>query len=416
MNGPFKLAINYIKLHKKNTFAISACVLISTIFITVTLLLIDSYREYMVASERNNGNWEVEYKQITYNDAKRIESHDNVKEISVMSKIDEITTDDIINQIEIMGYDNNALNNLIKNSLLDGCLPSNSKELIGQIGSYKIGEKFISNKNIEYTIVGIVDYNNFINQNQLITLLDRNQLKEEDKVNVTVLSNNIKKIYNDYYDIYYSINSYNKVNLDEMTKYNKTLLEYEGIVDYVSDSQKDIYIVEGIFIGIIIISSMIFIYFFININLIERKKYFGILKSIGMTTKQMKRTIRIELLIILSITIPLGIAIGIIIDYLILTLVNNIAPEIYISIQNILGNVTSFNETINIVIPINTLGIAIIIIIATVFITSFIPIRRVAKKSPMDLIRQNDECSKRKTVYFTYDNMNVERFISYKKY
>ena len=52
MGVSWKLALNYLKNNKKRTF-------ISTILITTILLLIDSYREYMINSERARGNWEV---------------------------------------------------------------------------------------------------------------------------------------------------------------------------------------------------------------------------------------------------------------------------------------------------------------------------------------------------------------------
>ena len=59
MGVSWKLALNYLKSNKKRTFIIAICILISTILITTILLLIDSYREYMINSERARGNWEV---------------------------------------------------------------------------------------------------------------------------------------------------------------------------------------------------------------------------------------------------------------------------------------------------------------------------------------------------------------------
>lgn len=422
MGVSWKLATNYIKTNKKRTIIIGICILISTLFITTILLLMDSYKEYVISSERKKGNWEIEYKGINYEEAQVIEKHNNVKEISVMSQVDEAKEKDSILPIPVIGYDQNALNNLIKNSLVEGRLPENSNEVISRDSSFKVGDKLISTRTgetKEYIVVGRIEFNNFVESFQIMTLLDRNNLKQNDKVDVTVLSNNVKEIYNDYYDIYYKLTSYRNQNgssLDNMTKYNKQLLEYEGVLDYVSDFQKDIYQIEGIFIGIIVISSMIFIYSVINISVIERRKYFGILKSIGTTTKQIKRSIRAELLIILLISIPIGILIGIGLDYLLVSSINNILPEFSTSFNIIFLNLLDANEKMRLAIPLSTMGITILIMIITVYIASVVPIKKISKMQLINMIRQNKEDMKLKKRNKTKNlkTKHIERSLAYK--
>ena len=408
MGVTWKLALNYIKHNKKRCFVIGICILISTILITTILLLIDSYREFMIASERYNANWEVGYDEITYEEAQIIEKHSNVKEISVRKQIGEYINEKELDEEDyfymskyIIGCDQNALNNLVKNILEEGRIPENSNEVVAVASNNQnqIGDTIIlkseNGEGKKYTVVGRITnyYNGFFSDSDVITLLDRNTLKNTDRVNITVLSNDISQIYNDYYDIYYQLGSYRNENgskLDEMIKYNKTLLEYANVLDYTSDFQKNIYTLEGIFIGIIVISSMVFIYSVINISIIERKRYFGILKSIGATTKQMKRSIRIELLILLIIAIPLGIIIGIGLVFLLIALLNNAFPEIMISHIGIL-NIFEANEGFRIAIPISTIGLTIIIIILTVYISSVIPIKKVTRLQAINIIKQNKE-------------------------
>ena len=408
MGVTWKLALNYIKNNKKRCFIIGICILISTILITTILLLIDSYREFMIASERYDANWEVGYDEITYEEAQTIEKHSNVKEISIRKQIGEYINEKELDEEDyfympkyIIGCDQNALNNLVKNRLEEGRLPENSNEVVAVASGNQnqIGDTIIlkaeNEETKKYTVVGRIAnyYNEFFSDNDVITLLDRSTLKNTDRVDITILSNDISQIYNDYYDIYYQLGSYRNENgskLDEMVKYNKTLLEYANVLDYTSDFQKNIYTLEGIFIGIIVISSMVFIYSVINISIIERKRYFGILKSIGATTKQMKRSIRIELLILLIIAIPLGIVIGIGLDFLIIALLNNVFPEIVISHIGIL-NIFEANEGFRIAIPISTIGLTIIIMILTVYISSVIPIKKVTRLQAINSIKQNKE-------------------------
>lgn len=436
MGVTWKLALNYLRNNKKRAFIIGICILISTILITAVLLLISSYKEYRITQARNEGNWEVGFRNITYEEACIIEKHDNVKEISVMHNLGSYkninNTDAYYISPSILGCDENTMKNLVKNNLYYGRMPENSNEVMINSNNNldKVGDTLVqtleNGENKEYTVVGIMySYNNFFESNQVITLLDREVLKPDDKVNITVLSYNINEIYSDYYDIYYQLGSYRNEygsTLNDMVQYNKTLLEYENVLDYTSDFQKNIYTVEGIFIGIIVACSMIFIYSIINISVIERKKYFGILKSIGATTKQMRRSIRVELLIILLITIPLGIVIGICLDFLLITIINNILPEIATSYSSILRAFQS-NEEFRLAIPVSTIFISIFIVVLTVYISSIIPIRKVSWLQAISLIKQNKEkvrvkkkVSKKmkniKNVEFTLATKNIERYKS----
>ena len=422
MGVSVKLAISYIKSNKKKTLITAICILISTVLITTILLLIDSYKEYMINSERNKANWEVAYSGITYEEACTIEKHSNVREISVMKEIGEAKKKDdkdIVIPEKIIGFDEIAIKNLLKNNLQVGRLPENSNEVIRTDGSYKIGDKLVQTlddgKTKEYTVVGIVnDYSNLISSFELITLLDRKDLKKEDKVNITIISNDIKKVYDNYYDIYYQLGSYRNEqgsSLESMTKYNETLLEYAGVLDYVSEFQKNIYTLEGIFVGIVVISSMIFIYSVINISIVERKHYFGILKSIGTTVKQMKRSIRVELTIILLITIPLGVFIGIGLDLLLIKAINTIFPEIATS-YHVFSSMLEANEEMRVAIPLSTIGLSIITIVLSVYLASIIPIRKVSRLQAINMIKQDN-------VKVRKENKNkevkhIERKLAYK--
>lgn len=347
------------------------------------------------------------FNNITYEEACLIEDHSNVKEISIMYNMGDyqnLNGEDIYNDYYIIGCDTNAINNLVKNHLVDGKLPENSNEVVININnsSDNIGDTLtqtLKNGEIkEYTVVGKVAlYNNFFDWNDTITLLNREELDPESRINITILNYNVKQIYSDYYDIYYKLDSYmdgkGGSKLDSMVMYNKTLLEYENVFEYTSDFQKNIYTIEGIFIGIIVICSIIFIYSIINISIIERKKYFGILKSVGATTKQMRRSVRAELFIILLIAMPLGILISIGIDFLLITIINNMLPEITASYTSIFS-ILDANEQFNLFIPISNIALVIIIIIATVYIASMIPITKISWFQPINLIKQNKEKNK----------------------
>ena len=76
------------------------------------LLLIDTYKAYMLESKRLEGNWEIRYNDITYNEAEMIEKYSNTKEISI---IHYLTSEAISSKegqkynIVLNEYDSNAL-------------------------------------------------------------------------------------------------------------------------------------------------------------------------------------------------------------------------------------------------------------------------------------------------------------------
>lgn len=328
----------------------------------------------------------------------------------------------------IIGYDQNAMKNLAENNLVEGRLPQNTEEVLIEYGNTMedigdvITQTLENGETKEYTVVGIIEpYNNISDPNEVIALINREALKPEDEVDITLLSYNVNQIYSDYYDIYYQLDSYITSTgsiLDQKVQYNKTLLEYEGAMDYTSDFQKSIYTLEGVFIGIVVICSAIFIYSIINISVVERKKYFGILKSIGATAKQMRRSVRVELLIILLIALPLGILIAIGLDFALVTILNNALPELATSYSAVLS-IFEENQQIIFAIPLSSIVTAIIIVVATVYLSSMIPIRKTTWSQAITLIKQNKEkvrikkkakVKELKNVEFRLASKNIERY------
>lgn len=163
-----KLALSYLKRNKRRSIVIIIGIIIQTILLTSSLILISSYKEYMVNTARSKGNWEARFSNITYEDALQIAADKNTKEISLSQKIgitQNLRKDDFGEiKFDLRSYDENAL----KNSnihIVEGRLPKNSNEVIISItASYNnnliekviVGEKLkltINNKEKEYIVV-----------------------------------------------------------------------------------------------------------------------------------------------------------------------------------------------------------------------------------------------------------------------
>lgn len=67
--------------------------------------------------ERDNKNWEAEFKSITYADAMEIEKDNNIKEISIYYDYGrsiedfDLSSEKYGSYVNLLGYDENAINN-----------------------------------------------------------------------------------------------------------------------------------------------------------------------------------------------------------------------------------------------------------------------------------------------------------------
>ena len=124
-----------------------------------------SFQNFLINNEKENGAWEVIYKDISKDDLKYIENNTNVKEYMLTSDL-YMAENNYSNEeyIKICAYDDKALEGMGVN-LVNGKLPTNSDEIVlsrtffdGKDNEPKIGDSI----NLEY---GSFDYNsNFIKE------------------------------------------------------------------------------------------------------------------------------------------------------------------------------------------------------------------------------------------------------------
>ncbi|MGL5695107.1 MAG: ABC transporter permease, partial [Peptostreptococcaceae bacterium] len=138
---------------------------------------------------------------------------------------------------------------------------------------------------------------------------------------------------------------------------------------YKVDSDKSMVVLVGIVILIVVIATIIVIYNSFQINVAERMKQFGLLRSIGATKKQIRVIVFREATILLMIAIPIGLLLSV--------------GTIYV-LQGVLDLLMKENTPLSIVsIDIKTLIVSAIITIIAVYISSFLPARYVGNISPL---------------------------------
>ncbi len=258
----------------------------------------------------------------------------------------------------------------------------NSCEVHSSTKDYR-EEKIIDTKTKEYTIVGIFDYGmnyNFGDYHtpayDIYTLLDSNV--EASSVDLYIQYKNAKN----YKELNDELNPKVMSETGIETRIyglenNDYLLDTMG-VGFSDNTRRVLYTMVAIVIGIIMVASVFVIKNGFSISIVERYKQFGMLSSVGATSKQIRRSVLFEGLLLGMIAIPIGILCGILAVFILVNLVNLILKD-FVDHDMIIFYITSL-----------PIIVAIITSIITIFLSCYLPARRASKQSIIDLIRSNN--------------------------
>ena len=136
-----------------------------------------------------------------------------------------------------------------------------------------------------------------------------------------------------------------------------------------------------ILILIIMLGSVSLIYSAFSISVSERTRQFGLLRSIGATRRQLRRSVLYEACVISAIGIPLGILCGI----------GGIGVTLYFLGDLFRGLVGNADVRMHLQVSWASVGIAAGTALLTVLISAWIPSRRAMRVSAMEAIRQNQD-------------------------
>lgn len=383
MKTPNKLVIANLRQNKKRTRATLMAIILSCTLLFALGIAFSSYQQYKInRTARETGTYHVMYYDVEYK-----KSHDylrnnkNVKDIYIMQQIDTIKLDDKTfylsyeGKIPILAF-SDKLNDEI--NINEGREPENENEIILPRDSLYSLKKKIGDKLGKYTIVG--SYKNGIKK-----YLDHGSLPESIVFAITkkeIDSNNqhssffikYKNIYKSYDYVREDIKHLGITNISSLkVQINKTYLNEYGIGQ---DNPMYVLLYCVFAFGLFITSTfcMLIIYNAFAISLTERKKQFGILRSIGTSKRKIIGMITKELMILTIISIPVSFCLSSILVVCGLKVVNKL---------NAVSIPIGFNLT--------TLLITIFFIIFSMVLAAYTPGRKASKTSPMESIRSTKD-------------------------
>ncbi len=429
-----KFTVKNLKLNRKRTIVTIIGIMLSTALICGVAGLVSSFKASIINWIKvQDGNYHVAFHDIPAEKLKYVSENQKVKDYYLVGDVGwanlEDSTNDYKPYVHILEYDNKALKNLGVN-LTEGRLPENSNEIVisehiitnGRV-VLKVGDEITLDvgKRVSSDGEELNENNPLLNGNTLIVYDDETDLEEKEteeveetehienttkktykivgimqrlsredfsspgyivithmdkipeKIDISVLYKNPKEYEEIAKDICktFGIMSLNEIDI------NTELLRFEGVM---SESMMTVlYTIAGVIIAIIVVSSVFVIRNSFSISVAEKNRQYGMLASIGATSKQIKRNVIFEGMIIGLIAIPLGVILGIVAIMILLQVVNYLLVDML--------NNLSFIYSIN---PL-AIVVSIVISLITIYLSCLIPAIRASKISPIESIRGNKD-------------------------
>ena len=399
-----RLTIKNLRLNKKRTIVTIIGIILSTALMVGIGLLFSSFQDLMIRDTIGySGKYEAKYNDvdlIKLNDIKnknftyfyekpigfsKIESSNEYKPYMYITSVNREYFDELkLIEGDIPKNENEIVisNHVITNGGLDykvGDIVTftyGSRNIDGNItlaNSELVDGEFLTNEGTHtYKIVGIVERSNFENYSACgYTAFTLDVNNDKGSVNLYVMFNKNKKI------IKQSEELAKRLNYDNDINYNSTLLALYGESTY-GNVMTTMVSMMMIMLSLVSIGCIIVIYNSFAISVMERKKEFGLLSSIGTTKRQLSHTVFFEAVVVGVIGIILGILGAYIGIGCVILIINNLISDI---LEYKLHLVTN---PLFIIIP-------VIFMIVVIGLSAFIPSRRASKVSPIEAIRQNDD-------------------------
>lgn len=399
-----RLTIKNLRLNKKRTIVTIIGIILSTALMVGIGLLFSSFQDLMIRDTIGySGKYEAKYNDVDLdklNDIKNKNFTYFYEKPIGFSKIE--SSNEYKPYMYITSVNKEYFNEL---KLVDGSFPKNENEIVisnhvitnGGL-NYKVGDivtftygsrnidgditlansEFVDGEDLTnegtytYKIVGIVERSNFESYSASgYTAFTVDVNSDKGNVNLYVMFNKNKKIIKQSEELAKELNYNGDIN------YNSTLLALYGESTYgnVMSSMGGMMI---IMLSLVSIGCIIVIYNSFAISVMERKKEFGLLSSIGATKRQLSHTVFFEAVVVGVIGIILGILGAYIGIGCVILIINNLISDM---LEYKLHLVTN---PLFIIIP-------VIFMIIVIGVSAFIPSRRASKVSPIEAIRQNDD-------------------------
>lgn len=382
------------KVHRRQNRMSIFCIVLAVFMVTVIFGMADMFiRSQIMQARMEDGNWHAVFKDISEEEAVLISARPEVTAFSWYGVLNfrgdqGYTLAD--KKVIIGGSDKSFITKMQTGFMKDGVFPKTDKEaLISENAKTKLGLKIgdqISitapeGKSLSYTISGFM---NNVSKNL-----------EEDSFGVFLTTKEFRSIYPgvtkgqpaDYNSVYY-VQFSTHCNIQQVIRDLKAQLglsknqvgENTKLLGLLGQSgsafMMQIYGSAFILFLLVLLAGVMMITSSLNSNITQRTEFFGMMRCVGTTTKQIMKLVRKEALSWCRFAIPYGILAGIVIIWVLCGVLKVLSPDYFMGMPAFAISLPSILA-------------GIIVGILTVLLAARSPAKKASKVSPLMAVSGN---------------------------
>lgn len=388
MKHYLKLVPISAKIHRKQSKMTRICITLAVLLVAVMFGLADMYLQGVTRHEmEESGNWHYEFHSIDTQTASFISARPDVEIAGWHNTISSEAGYSIKEQtISISAQERKVFEDIFLNGITEGEYPDTPNE-IAVSSSFKNTASVSLNETIalckpdgnttDYLIVG------FLNDTETSRLITGNTpivVMTPEGLGTLAVNNAIENYVIQFSrlcnipDIINDIKAGNNLSDEQITE-NIPLLSIQGQLEG-KTGVNQIYQVAFILSVIVMLTCILMISSSLNSNVAERTEFFGMLRCLGATKRQIMRFVRLEGLYWCKTAIPIGIIFSVVIVWISSAAMRVINPQ-WFSSMPILG--ISWISVIA----------SILLGLLTVLLAARSPAKRAAKVSPLTAVSGN---------------------------
>ena len=395
MNILNELTIKNLKQNKKRTIVTIFGIILSVALITAITTFISSMQGSMIEyAKKSDGDYHIFISEVPVEEQKYLLNNAKIERTMIGQTIGNVAPETFYSEdelevregtIKLKAFEENTLKKLGV-TLIEGKMPKNEKEILLPMMlnglndvDYKVGDTLnlkIDDVEKTYTIVGLTGLLSFetqrngIMESTILTMLDYDTSGQ--KIEIAASLKDPKEAYKFAEDLREE-HGFSQ----EQVVTNDMLLRFEG-TSRSEQTMNVLYRMAAVVILIIVFTSVFVIKNSFDISIMERIKQYGMLASVGATSKQIRKNVLFEGFVLGMIAIPLGVVGGIFAIWVTLLVVTNI-----------LAGSALADISLNLYVSWQAVAAAVLIAVITIYLSSLIPARKAVKIAPMDAIRDS---------------------------
>lgn len=387
------------KVHRKQNRMSIFCIVLAVFLVTTIFGMADMFvRSQILQAQQESGNWHIAIKNISNEEAAIIASRPDIDAFSpygVLNYRGDLGYTLEGKNVAICGSDESYITKIWAGGLEEGVFPQahnevlvtgNVKQMLGvSIGDSIVVESPDGNKLI-FTISGFLKNSAYIMSGDFYGIF----LRMEDYC--AIYPNVVDGEPADYGIMFFAqftntrniqgkiANLKEQCNLsDEQVSSNNSLLGLLGQSRIPFLMQ--VYVAAAVLFVLVLLAGIMMITSSLNSNVAQRTEFFGLMRCIGATPKQVMRLVRKEALRWCRLALPIGIFSGVVVIWVLCAVLRFLSPEYFKAMP-----------TFGLSIP--SIFTGIVVGLLTVLLAAYSPAKKAAKVSPLAAVSGNANTSR----------------------